>query len=117
MANTFKKASTQKIDTSFVTVYNANTANLTASVILGVALRNRTTGTIKVSCVLRHGGTDGSSDANHRLLLNDVQVLSGATLEVMGGQKYILEANDDLQFKSDTADSLDVVMGVMEITS
>ena len=117
MANTFKKASTQKIDTSFVTVYNANTANLTASVILGVALCNRTTGTIKVSCVLRHGGTDGSSDANHRLLLNDVQVLSGATLEVMGGQKYILEANDDLQFKSDTADSLDVVMGVMEITS
>ena len=42
---------------------------------------------------------------------------TGATLEVMGGQKYILEANDDLQFKSDTADSLDVVMGVMEITS
>ena len=117
MANTFKKASTQKIDTTFVTVYDANTANLTASVILGVALCNRTTGTIKVSCVLRHGGTDGSSDANHRLLLNDVQVLSGATLEVMGGQKYILEANDDLQFKSDTADSLDVVMGVMEITS
>ena len=117
MANTFKKASTQKIDTSFVTVYDANTANLTASVILGVALCNRTTGTIKVSCVLRHGGTDGSSDANHRLLLNEVQVLSGATLEVMGGQKYILEANDDLQFKSDTADSLDVVMGVMEITS
>ena len=96
MANTFKKASTQKIDTSFVTVYDANTANLTASVILGVALCNRTTGTIKVSCVLRHGGTDGTSDANHRLLL---------------------EANDDLQFKSDTADSLDVVMGVMEITS
>tara|TARA_R100001510_G_scaffold54435_1_gene57133 strand:+ start:26 stop:379 length:354 start_codon:yes stop_codon:yes gene_type:complete len=117
MANTFKKASTQKIDTTFVTVYDANTANLTASVILGVALCNRTTGTIKVSCVLRHGGTDGSSDANHRLLLNEVQVLSGATLEVMGGQKYILEANDDLQFKSDTADSLDVVMGVMEITS
>ena len=117
MANTFKKASTQKIDTTFVTVYDANTANLTASVILGVALCNRTTGTIKVSCVLRDGGTDGSSNANHRLILNDVQILSGATLEVMGEQKYILQANDDLQFKSDTADSLDVVMGVMEITS
>jgi len=117
MANTFKKASTQKIDTSFVTVYDANTANLTASVILGVALCNRTANSIKVSCVLRHGGTDGTSNANHRLILNDVQILSGATLEVMGGQKYILEANDDLQFKSDTADSLDVVMGVMEITS
>ncbi len=117
MANTFKKATAQKIDTSFVTVYDAVTSNLTASVILGVALCNRTTGTIKVSCVLRHGGTDGSSDANHRLILNDVQILSGATLEVMGGQKYILQANDDLQFKSDTANSLDVVMGVMEITS
>lgn len=117
MANTFKNATAQKVDTSFVTVYDANAANLTATVVLGVALCNRTSGTIKVSCVLRVGGTDGSSSANHRLILNDVQILSGATLEVMGGQKYILQANDDLQFKSDAADSLDVVMGVMEITS
>tara|TARA_R100000406_G_scaffold92850_1_gene82310 strand:+ start:371 stop:724 length:354 start_codon:yes stop_codon:yes gene_type:complete len=117
MANTFKNATAQKVDTSFVTVYDANAANLTATVVLGAALCNRTTGTIKVSCVLRVGGTDGSSDANHRLILNDVQILSGATLEVMSGQKYILQANDDLQFKSDTANSLDVVMGVMEITS
>ena len=117
MANTFKNATAQKVDTTFVTVYDANAANLTATVVLGVALCNRTTRTIKVSCVLRVGGSDGTTTANHRLILNDVQILSGATLEVMGGQKYILQANDDLQFKSDTADSLDVVMGVMEITS
>lgn len=117
MANTFKNATAQKVDSTFVTVYDANAANLTATVVLGVALCNRTTGTIKVSCVLRVGGSDGTTNANHRLILNDVQILSGATLEVMGGQKYILQTNDDLQFKSDTADSLDVVMGVMEITS
>ena len=117
MANTFKNATAQKGDSSFVTVYDANAANLTATVVLGVALCNRTTGTIKVSCVIRVGGTEGTTNENHRLILNDVQILSGATLEVMGGQKYILQTNDYLQFKSDTADSFDVVIGVIEITS
>ena len=34
MANTFKNATAQKVDTTFVTVYDANAANLTATVVL-----------------------------------------------------------------------------------
>jgi hypothetical protein len=49
-------------------------------------------------------------------MLTSVDIPAGSTLEVLSGQKYILEATDDIQVKSNTASSLDVVMGVMEIS-
>jgi len=115
MANTFKNASAQKIGTGYTEVYGAPTS--TTTVILAVSLCNRTTGTITISAYMRDGGTDGSSNANHRMLLNDVEIPAGSTLEVLAGQKYILEATDEIFIKSSVANSLDVVMGVMEITS
>ena len=114
MANTFKNASAQKIGTGYTEVYGAPTS--TTTVILAVSLCNRTTGTITISAYMRDGGTDGSSNANHRMLLNSVEIPSGSTLEVLAGQKYILEASDEIFIKSSVADSLDVVMGVMEIS-
>jgi len=113
MANTFKNAHAQKIGTGYTEVYGAPAS--TTTVILAVSLCNRTTGTITISAYMRDAGVDGSSNANHRMLLNNVEIPAGSTLEVLAGQKYILEATDDIYIKSSVADSLDVVMGVMEI--
>ena len=49
-------------------------------------------------------------------MLNDVSIPAGSTLEVLSGQKYILEDTDTIQAKASATNSLDVVMGVMEIS-
>jgi len=107
MANTFKNAHAQ-VGTGYSTVYT--TPSATTTVILAVSLCNTTTGTISVDVQFRDGGSTG------RKILTSVDIPAGSTLEILSGQKYILEATDDIQIKSDTASSLDVVMGVMEIT-
>jgi hypothetical protein len=40
----------------------------------------------------------------------------GSAVEVMAGNKVVLEAADILQFESDTASSLDVTVSLLEIT-
>ena len=45
-----------------------------------------------------------------------LQFQQNTTLEVLAGQKYVLEASDILKLQAGTASSLDVVMGLMEIT-
>jgi len=107
MANTFKNASVAGVGTSPATVYTAPSA--TTTVVLGMALCNVTTGTVAVSVTFTDGGSS-------RKILKDVDVPAGSTLEVLSGQKYILEATDTLIVESDTASGVDVTMGVMEIT-
>jgi len=108
MANTFKNAHLAAVGTSYTSAY---TASSVTTVILGMSLCNVTTGTIAASVQMR----DGGSNSNARRMLLDVEIPAGSTLEVLSGQKYILENTDDIQVKSNTAASLDVVMGVMEI--
>jgi len=108
MANTFKNAHLTQIGTGYSTVYAAPAA--TTTVVLAVSLCNITTGTISVDVQFRDSGSSA------RKILTGVDIPAGSTLEILSGQKYILEATDDIQIKSDTASSLDVVMGVMEIT-
>ena len=56
-------------------------------------------------------------------LAKDVPIPAGSTLEVMAGQKLILEykasagAGDKIVVTSDTASSLDVIVNALEITS
>ena len=40
----------------------------------------------------------------------------GSAVEIMAGNKVVMEASDKLQFQSDTADSLDVTVSMLEIT-
>ena len=109
MANTFKNAHLAAVGTGYQSAY---TASSVTTVILGMSLCNVTTGTIAASVQMRDGGVD----SNARRMLLDVEIPAGSTLEVLSGQKYILENTDDIQVKSNTAASLDVGMGVMEIS-
>ena len=108
MANTFKNASSAGIGTGYTSVYTAPSSTTTVS--LGMSLCNTTTGTIVADVQFRDAGS------SVRKMLTSVDIPAGSTLEVLSGQKYILETTDDIQVKSNTATSLDVVMGVMEIT-
>lgn len=110
MANTFKNAALADVsNVSYDTLYTAPAA--TTTVVLGLAIANKGTAAVTVSVRF----TDNSAASNHQLL-GEVEIPGNTTLETLAGQKYILEPNDSLSVQAGTATSLDVVLGVMEIT-
>ena len=49
-------------------------------------------------------------------LLHGVPIPTNTTLEVMSGQKIVLQATDSLVLKSNSSNGVDVTMSLMEIT-
>ena len=49
-------------------------------------------------------------------IVKEAPVPVGSAVEVMAGNKVVMEAADVLQFQSDTASSLDVTVSLLEIT-
>ena len=110
MANTFKNAALANVsNSSYQTLYTAPSA--TQTVILGLAIANKTTNAVTVQVQFR----DSSATADFQLLEN-VSIPANTTLETLAGQKYILEATDTLKVQAGTASALDVVLGIMEKT-
>ena len=111
MANTFKNASLSNVNhAAYATLYTCPTS--TTTVILGLAITNKNSQAVTVKVQM----TDASDGNGTRQLLNDVSIPGNTTLEVLSGQKYILEASDILKIQSGTASSLDAVLGLMQIT-
>ena len=94
MANTFKNASIASVPTngfsSGGTLYTC--PGSTTSIILGIAITNKTDNSAHISIQF----TDSSASGT-RLLLNEVAIPANTTLEVLAGQKYVLEASDILK--------------------
>ena len=111
MANTFKNASLSSVNHSaFAMLYTCPSA--TTAIILGLAITNKTDNAVTASVEF----TDASDSNSTRLLLNEVSIPANTTLEVLSGQKYVLEASDILKVKAGTTTSLDAVLGLMQIT-
>ena len=49
-------------------------------------------------------------------LLKNAPIPHGSSLEFMGGNKVVLETNDQINVNSDTSDSVDAALTIMEIT-
>ena len=110
MANTFKNAALANVNNSaYDTLYTCPSA--TTTIVLGVAITNKTAQAVNVTLQF----TDSSASTTHQLL-EQVDIPGRTTLEVLAGQKYVLEASDIFKCKAGTASALDVVMGLMEIT-
>jgi len=108
MANTFKNAALANVsNSSYQTLYTSPAS--TQTVILGLAIANKTTNAVTVQVQFR----DGSASADFQLLEN-VTIPANTTLETLAGQKYILEAADILKVKAGTGSAIDVVLGFME---
>ena len=108
MANTFKNAALANVNNSaYDTLYTAPAA--TQTVILGLAIANKTTNAVTVKVQF----TDTSASTSYQLL-EDVSIPANTTLETLAGQNYILEATDVLKVQAGTGSALDVVLGFME---
>lgn len=110
MANTFKRKLSRSVGTSLTAVGSYTVASSTQVTVIGLAVANTTASQILVDATVN----DGSNDT---YLIKEAPVPSGGSIVIIGGdQKVVLETNDSIKVKSDTASSVDVVMSILEIT-
>ena len=126
MANTFKAFSKASVGTTATTAYQVELGGASGktAIVIGISLANRAAVPINVNVQIDRpaaGTTAAPSDDVY--LAKDIPIPAGSTLEVMAGQKLILEysagagAGDKIVVTSDTASSLDVIVNTLEITS
>jgi len=99
MAQNFRNYLTRETGTSAANSFDT---------LISVRMANVTTSTINVEAYIRR------SSANYYLIKN-APVVSGGSLELIdGGSKIVLASGDQLFVKSDTASSLDTVVGAVD---
>lgn len=115
MANTFKvitKAGVTTNDTIYTVAAN------TTTVILGAMLGNTTSSQVLATLTLSSNTANraGNNDeANQDVeLVTNAPIPSGSSLELLAGNKVVLETTDEIQLTSDGA--TDIILSVMEIT-
>ena len=92
----------------------------TTSVILGIMMSNTSAVTIRGSVQLvsttATSTNSGASNANESTyLIKDAPLNSSSALEIMAGNKIVMQTGDIIKAKSD-ATGLDIVISYMEIT-
>jgi|TARA_X000000950_G_scaffold237206_1_gene288641 hypothetical protein len=111
MANTFKSktfdGSSTNADT-LMTVYTVPSS--TTTIVLGLTLCNITTNAVEVTV------TYTNNDGDNVNITKLAQIPGKASLELMTGNKYVMETSDILKVKSSAANSLDSVLSIMEIS-
>jgi len=121
MANTFRNFSQPNISTANTAIYKADVTSHSATIILGFVLANKSSNSIKATVYLdtatAQSQSTGSPTNANTTLFTDVPIPSGSSLEVFQGQKLVLNTDDILTVKSDTANSLDSVLSIMEQTT
>jgi len=115
MANTFKVITKAGV-TSEDVIYTV--ASSTTAVILGLVLGNTTgsqiTGTVTLSSdtANRSGANDEANQAVE--LVTNAPIPSGSSLELLAGNKVVMETTDALKLTASGA--TDIALSIMEIT-
>ena len=108
MANNFRLKTKSNVGIATTLIYTVPAS--TSSTIIGLTLTNIYSGNIKVSVIIDRIGSDSV------FVLRKVLVPIEQTLEVMNGNKIVMEATDNLKIVSDTASSLDASLSILEIS-
>jgi len=110
MANTFKlktKTGGSTGANTSQTVYT--TPSATTAIVLGLTLSNTISSNIEVTVNIENGDGDNVS------VVTNAEIPAKASLEIMSGNKYVMETTDILKVKSNTANSVDTTLSIMEI--
>jgi len=119
MANTFKVVSHDVMPASSGTPEDLyTTPSSTTTVVLGMVLANvhtsQVTATVKLVSDTSGGGRSATNTTT--FLLKDAPIPVGASLEILAGNKVVLETTDKIQIDCSVADKVSVTMSIMEIT-
>ena len=117
MANDFKRFCTPNVSNSSNTTIYAVPAGASSaaleSIVIGITMANKTSSGITASIFIDN--EDGSNDV---YIVKDASIPAGASLEVMSGNKLVLQNDgtngDNLEALASAANSLDVTVSVLE---
>ena len=115
MANTFKVVTKAGV-TSEDVIYTV--AGSTTTVVLGIMLGNTTTSQVTATVTLS-SDTSSRAGANNEAtqdveLVTNAPIPSGSSLELLAGNKVVMETTDVLKLTASGA--TDIAMSIMEIT-
>ena len=117
MANDFKRFCVPNVSNSSNTTLYAVPAGASSaaleSIVIGITMANKTSSGITASIFIDN--EDGSNDV---FIVKDASIPAGASLEVMAGNKLVLQNDgtngDNLEATCSVANSLDVTVSVLE---
>ena len=113
MANTFKVKTKAGVGTSITTVYTVPSS--TTTIVLGLMLCNVDTSQRLVDVQIVSDTSD--TETNQTVFaIKDAPIPAGSTLEVMAGNKVVLQTTDVLKIDCDVAAKIDATLSIMEIT-
>ncbi len=110
MANTFKLKTKANVGVTTVGIYTAPSATTTD--VIGITMANTSGSGVNVGVAVSRT-SDTKDDIS---LLKNAPIPSGSSLEFMSGNKIVLETNDQINVDSDTNNSVDAALTIMEIT-
>ena len=120
MANDFKRFTVSSVNTSvgasasavYTVPAGAGSAAL-ESIVIGITLANKTSTGVTASVFL-----DNFSGSNDVFIVKDATIPAGSSLEVMSGNKIVLQNNgttgDVIRVSSGTATAVDATVSVLE---
>jgi len=116
MANDFKRFCVPSVGTSLTTLYGVPAGASSAaleSIVIGITMANKTSTGVTASIFIDN--EDGTNDV---FIVKDASIPAGASLEVMSGNKLVLQNDgtngDNLEATCSVANSLDVTVSVLE---
>ena len=116
MPNTFKVKTNAAMPASAgtpLTLYTGKSS--TTTVVIGLILCNvhTTSVTASVKLVSNTSDTETNEDV---LLVKDVSIPAGSSLELLSGGKVVLQATDVIQIDCSVASKIDATLSILEIT-
>jgi len=116
MANDFKRFCVPNVGTSLTTLYGVPAGASSAaleSIVIGITMANKTSTGVVASVFIDN--EDGNNDV---FIVKDASIPAGASLEIMAGNKLVLQNDgtngDNLEALCSVANSLDVTVSVLE---
>ena len=119
MANTFKVVTFAAEPNSAGTPYTVyTTPSSTTTIILGLVLSNIHTSqiTTEVELVSTTSGGGRAATNGTSFLVKDAPIPAGSSLELLAGNKVVLETTDAIRVDCSVADKLSGTLSIMEIT-
>jgi hypothetical protein len=113
MANTFKLKTKAGIDASLVTIYTVPSS--TKTVIIGLTIANVKGSSVTADAQVVTASSSGEN-ADDVYLIKDIPLPAGSSIEIMSGNKIVLEAGDVVKVRGSVTDAVDALLSVMEIT-
>ena len=112
MANTFKLKTKASLTTSLAAVYTVPSSK--TAIILSISLANKTGSAVTSDVLIVSDTSDTETNANS-YLLKGAPLPAGSTLEIMQGNKLVLQTTDVLQARASAGTSVDVIISLMEM--